>query len=97
MWFAIKSSNREKISQILHIKNLEPGNWENGKEKAYLGSIFISPVIDGWTLMCGLGVPPSDSSQEIEKIKKILETLSRGFGEAQFFCTHHVVEYHCWM
>ena len=97
IWFAVKTSNQEKLIELLKIKNVEKCNWKMGIDKAYKGSIFITPAIDGWTLACGLGLPTGDSKESIKEVKKTLQTLSKEFGEAQFFCTHRVVEYHCWM
>ncbi len=97
MWFAIKSTDQQKVIELLKIKKITKCNWKFGIDKAYNGSIFITPPINGWTLVCGLGLPESDNKDGINNVKEILKTLSREFGEAQFFCTHRVVEYHCWM
>jgi len=97
MWFAVKTRDQQKLISLLKIKNTSNCNWKVGIDKAYKGSIFITPTIDGWTLTCGLGLPAGDSKESISGIKKILKTLSKEFGEAQFFCTQRVVEYHCWM
>ncbi len=35
--------------------------------------------------------------ESIEKLEEILNKLSTEFGEAHFFGTHRVVEYHNWM
>ena len=97
IWFAVKTSNQQKVIETLKIQNISKCNWKVGISKAYEGSIFITPTIDGWTLACGLGLPTGDSKESITEVKQILQTLSKEFGEAQFFCTHRVVEYHCWM
>ena len=92
LWFAIQTDDADKIAEILNLNNISKCNWKAGIEKAYNGAVFITPVIDGWTLACGVGLPFDN-----EEIKSILQTLSQEFGEAQFFCTHRVSEYHCWM
>jgi hypothetical protein len=97
MWFAIKSANHEKLIKVLNLTNILPCNWQTGIEKAYSNYVFITPPIDGWTIACGLGLPPGDTREGIDDIKEILQDLSREYGEAQFFCTHRVTEYHCWM
>lgn len=102
MWFAIKTNkaktdNTKAIAAILTIKNLSPCNWQLGIDKAYNGAVFISPSIDGWTLVCGWGLPHGDSKEGIEEVKKLCKALSKEFGEAQFFNTNRVVEYHCWI
>lgn len=97
MWFAVKTDDKHRLAEILKLKNTSDCNWEIGVKMAYNGSVFITPTIDGWTLACGWGLPHGDSKESIEAVKNILKTLSQEFGEAQFFCTHRVTEYHCWM
>ena len=97
MWLAVKTDNKKRLAEILKLKNTSDCNWQVGIDKAYNGSVFITPTIDGWTLACGLGLPPGDSKEGIDEIKNILQILSKEFGEAQFFCTHRVTEYHCWI
>jgi hypothetical protein len=97
MWFAVKTDNKNRLAEILKLKNISNCNWQVGIDKAYNGSVFITPTIDGWTLACGWGLPHGDSKEGIDEVKIILQTLSKEFGEAQFFCTHRVTEYHCWI
>ena len=59
--------------------------------------MFITPPIDNWTLGVGMRLPTGDSKESIEQVSDLLKSLSKQFGEAQFFCTHRVVEYHCWI
>ncbi|MCF6174993.1 MAG: hypothetical protein L3J71_04460 [Victivallaceae bacterium] len=44
-----------------------------------------------------MGLPTGDSQKSIEKLENLLNKLSSEFGEAQFFGTHRVVEYHNWI
>jgi hypothetical protein len=97
MWFAVKTDDKQKLADKLGYKPMSDCNWHTGIEKAYKGFVFITPVIDGWTLACGWGLPQADSINEISEVKMVLEILSREFDEAQYFCTHRVTEYHCWM
>ncbi|QES87343.1 hypothetical protein [Rhizosphaericola mali] len=97
MWFAVKTDNKNRLAEILKLKNISDCNWQVGIDKAYNGSVFITPTIDGWTLACGWGLPHGDTKEGIEKVKSILQTLSKEFENAQFFSTHRVSEYHCWI
>jgi len=97
MWFAVSTEDKSKFGELLKLKNISDCNWEVGIGRAYNGSVFITPTIDGWTLACGWGLPHGDTKESIEEVKNILIRLSLDFGEAQFFCTHRVTEYHCWM
>jgi hypothetical protein len=97
MWFAVKSDHPEELIKILNLSDIRPCNWQIGIEKAYENSVFITPPINGWTLACGHGLPHGDSREGIEFVKNILQKLSKEYGEAEFFCTHRVTEYHCWI
>ncbi|MEI8273094.1 MAG: hypothetical protein WCG08_10770 [Paludibacter sp.] len=97
MWFAVKTTDKKGLTKALKIKDISESNWKVGVDSAYKGAIFITPHIADWTLACGSGLPHADSKEGIEEINKILCALSNEFGEAQFFCTNHVVEYHCWI
>lgn len=97
MWFAVKTDQKNRLGEILKLKNISDCNWQVGIDKAYNGSVFITPTIDGWTLACGWGLPHGDTKTGIEEVKNILRTLSKEFGEAQFFSTHRVTDYHCWI
>ena len=59
--------------------------------------MFITPQIGDWILAIGEGIPAGDSEESVREVKEILEKLSKEFAEAQFFCTHRVVEFHCWI
>jgi len=97
VWFAVKTDNKNRLVEILKLKNVSECNWQVGIDEAYNGSVFITPTIEGWTLICGWGLPKGDSKESIDEVKNILKTLSKEFGDAQFFCTYHIPEYHCWM
>jgi hypothetical protein len=97
MWIAVKTDNQKLVAQTIGLKTTKPSNWKNGIDKAYGDAIFIAPAIDNWTLIVGMGLPSGDSKDSIDQVSDLLNRLSKQFGEAQFFCTHRVVEYHCWI
>lgn len=97
LWFAIKSDDKEKIAELLKLIIIGACNWEIGIQRAYELDVYITPKIGDWTLVYGTGLLKDYSDQNINNIKSVLRKLSKEFGEAQYFCTHRVVEYHCWM
>ena len=97
VWIAVRTDNKSELSKIIGLKKLEPSNWESGIENAYNKSVFLTPQIGEWTLAVGMGLPLGDSEESIKKLEKLLNKLSAEFGEAHFFGTHRVVEYHNWM
>jgi len=97
MWLAVKTDTMQKLAERIGLQNPQECNWKSGIENAYSGSVFIAPAIDNWTLAIGLGLSAGDSKESLADVKELLSKLSKEFGEAQFFCTHRVVEYHCWV
>ena len=97
VWYSIKTENVHRVAEILKLKSLEPCNWAVGVRKAYQGDIFITPTVGNWTMVAGRGLSIVDTQEDITHVKNILSQLSNEFGEAQYFCTHRVVEYHLWM
>ena len=98
VWLAVKTGNKKRISEILKLKNTKECNWKVGIAESYNNSIYITPQIKDWTLICGMSLLNSKNDKEnIIYIKKTVEELSAEFGEAQFFGSHRVVEYQSWM
>lgn len=97
VWFAVRTDQKQRLAEFFKLKRVVDCNWAIGIEMAYKGSVFISPPVSGWTLVCGWGLPLGDSKEGIGKVKRLLIQLAQEFREAQFFCTHRVTEYHCWM
>ena len=95
LWFAVKNvKSKNEIVELLNLDVLGNSNWQNGIHQAYDSKIFITPEVEGWTLICGTGLlnKLEDENEEIVMINK----LSSKYGEAQFFYTHRVSECHIW-
>ncbi len=97
VWIAVKTNKKIALANLLKLKNIQPSNWESGIQKAYKNSIFITPQIGEWTIAVGMGLPTGDTLESIETLEILLNNLSSIYGEAHFFGTHRVVEYHNWM
>lgn len=97
VWIAVKTGNKERIVEILGLKNIQSSNWKSGIETAYDNGVFITPQIGKWTLAVGIKLINNNDLENINKLEKTINKLSDEFGEAQSFGTHRVVEYHHWM
>ncbi|CAM3812107.1 hypothetical protein FLGE108171_15655 [Flavobacterium gelidilacus] len=97
VWIAVKTNDKQKLAKILNLKNTKLSNWKSGIENAYENSVYITPQIGEWTLAVGMKLISGDSKESIKELEILLNKLSLEFGEAQFFGTHRVVEYHNWM
>ncbi len=78
MWYAVKTVDKQKLAEKLGLNNVSDCNWHTGIERAYKGSVFITPAIDGWTLACGLGLAEADGKDGIGEIKKCWNPCSQG-------------------
>ena len=81
----------------LNLKNRQPANWASGIRQAYgLKKVFVTPPVQGWTLVVGLALPDAGDSRHPDRCTPLLRNLSRQLGEVQYFGTHRVGEYHAW-
>ena len=102
LWLAVKTTDNVRLGELLGLKEIKACNWSVGINRACEygsdnRSVYITPSIGPWTLAVGWGLPSGDSPEQIKKVKQILETLSGEFGEAQFFASQRVSEFHTWM
>ena len=97
IWFAIKSTNADDVVKEIGLKSPVPCNWKSGIAAAYEGGVFVSPAVDGWTLVIGQDLPTLDDAGDRRKqTNLLLVKLSQHFGETQHFGTHRVSDFHAW-
>ena len=94
-WLAIKSSNPVFVQTALGLHNPTPCSWEEGLTVAHNKKLFISPPINGWTLVIGANLP--EPSEDVDKLYRFLLGLSRKVGQVQFFSVNRVVNHHAWV
>jgi hypothetical protein len=94
-WFAVKTNDTQAVLDAMKLKNIQITNWKTGIEGAYEGYYFISPPINGWTLVIN-SIMPDLSGTESPNPLNVISDLSSSFGESYYFGTHRVVEYHAW-
>ncbi|WP_274362322.1 hypothetical protein [Paenibacillus thermotolerans] len=94
-WIAIKTENTQEIVEYFNLSNTQFANWSTGIKGAYEGFYFISPPMNGWTLVMSSKMPDLSDTTNRSPIEQIVR-LSEYYGEAYYFGTHRVVEYHAW-
>ena len=94
-WFAVRSPDSLAVASALGFAHPDRTSWARGIESAYAGSVFITPPIEGWTLVVGDAVAPGVEQADGNWRSNLIE-LSERFGEVQMFATHRVVELHGW-
>ncbi len=93
-WLALRTTDTQAVVASLGLLAVRPSGWGEGVAQAYERKVFVSPSLLSWTLAVGLPLAPPNEPMPF--VKPLLERLSRRFGEAQYFCTHRVVEVHIW-
>lgn len=91
-WLAIKSKDNEKIIKALRLQKVRACNWKEGVHFGYTKGVFVTPEINGWTLVLGIDILDLESDGTQEFLKRI----SNDFEECQLFFTNRNVEYHFW-
>ena len=94
-WWSLPTDDTDAVVAAIGLQNAQPANWGTGIEYAYEQSVFVTPPVDGWTLIAGFRLPPMGEDARAKVIQPLLE-LSQAFGTALVFATHRVVEYHVW-
>lgn len=94
-WWALPAADTDAVVAAIRLQNAQPANWQTGLKHAYEGHVFVTPPIEGWTLITGIRLPPGGKDARAEVLPALLE-LSRTFGAALVFATHRVVDYHLW-
>jgi len=97
MWFAVKTTNVDDVVKEIGLKSAQRCNWKSGVAAAYEGKIFVTPSVNGWTLVVGQDLPTLDDKDRRKQTEAILIKLSKRFAEAQHYGTHRVVEFHSWV
>ena len=96
-WFAVRDADVRAVATAFSVGDIYPSNWKYGMAAAQRGNIFISPAVRGWRTVVGNLLPFGDSIASNDTVKALLRRSSQFATEAQFFATHRVVEFHCWM
>jgi len=92
-WLAIKNRSVLAVQSALGLHNPKPCSWIEGL--AGEAELFIAPVINGWILVLGSGLP--EPSDDIDNCFRFLLDLSRKLGQVQFFCANRVLQHQAWV
>lgn len=94
-WLAIRTTDTGAVLHALRLQNIRAANWTTGLQGAYDDYCFVSPPLEGWTLVVD-GRMPDLSAKGAPGPLSVIAELSARFGEACYFGTHRVVEYQAW-
>jgi hypothetical protein len=94
-WLAVKSANPHSVQNALGLNNPTPCSWEQGLARSQDFKLFVSPPINGWILVAGLGLP--DPSDDVDQVFHFILGLSRKVGHVQYFSVNRAVNSHAWV
>ena len=102
-WLAVRSTDADAVFDALRLQDKTCANWESGVSFAHSGGVtngrvgvYVSPQIDGWTLVVTGHGFMTTSEENAQRVKDILQNLSRTFGECQYFGSHKVKGFCAW-
>lgn len=93
-WLAIRSSNTPLIQAALGLRHVQSCTWEDSLATARDWRLFVTPPIDGWTLVYGAGLP--EACDDTDAFYRFFLALSHKLGQVQYFTTDRVLSHHGW-
>ncbi|WP_422931859.1 hypothetical protein [Singulisphaera sp. PoT] len=89
-WIVVDSTEAAAVASALGLKDPREASWDVNPYDP--DGVFVSPSVLGWTFVLGYLIEP-----HFEAFIPWIESLSRRFGEAQYFATHRVVGLQAWV
>jgi hypothetical protein len=93
-WIAIRSTNTPLVRDALGLLDVPAVAWSEALSRSRERALFVSPPVDGWTLVIGAALP--DPATDVDVTYRMLHKLSRSVGEVQFFNADRVLNFHAW-
>lgn len=93
-WLAIRSSNTPLIQAALRLRQVQACTWAEGFALARERRLFVTPPVDGWTLVFGGAVP--EAREDIDACYRFLLALSHKLGQVQYFTIDRALNHHGW-
>jgi hypothetical protein len=91
-WLAVRSASPERVQAALGLGRSAPCSWSEGMTGEH--EFFISPRVNGWVIVTGVGIPAPDD--DVDECFRFLISLSRKLGHVQFFHAEKFLNYHAW-
>jgi hypothetical protein len=100
-WLAIRTRDTGAVIESLGLKQVEAANWSSGLGTVYdqaLGEmhVFVSPPVNGWTLVVSPSLPSPISRRFVDKNVPLLLALANRFVEIQYFASFSDIDFYAW-
>jgi hypothetical protein len=91
-WLAIRGTIPQSVQAALGLDRSTPCSWSDGMTGEH--QFFISPRVNGWVIVTGVGIPTPD--EDVDECFHFLISLSRKLGHVQFFYAEKSSYHHAW-
>jgi hypothetical protein len=100
-WLAVRTRDTGGVVEALGLAEPESANWASGLGTVYdakFGAqrVFVSPPVNGWTLVASNALPHPASRRFIDKSMPLLMVLSERFVEVQYFASYPQLDFFAW-
>lgn len=101
-WLAVRTRDTGGVLRALDLTaDAEAANWASGLGAVYdpqLGEslVFVSPPVNGWTLVASSALPAPVSRRFVDKNIPLLLDLSKHFVEVQYFAGFPDIDFFAW-
>jgi hypothetical protein len=101
-WLAIRTRDTGAVIDALDVRTgAEPANWRSGLGTVYhahegAGRLFISPPVNGWTLVVSQALPNPASRRFVDKTIPLISLLGDRFVEVQYFASFPDLDFFAW-
>jgi hypothetical protein len=93
-WLAVRSTNTALVREVLHVASQPLLLWSDALAHCRSRNLFVSPPVDGWTLVIGAALP--DPAQDVDAAYRLLTRASAALGELHFYSADRVLNFHTW-
>jgi hypothetical protein len=91
-WLAIRAVSPEAVQIALGLNRAQPCSWAEGLAGKH--EFFISPRVNGWVIVTGMGLP--DPTDDVDATFIFLTALSKQLGHVQYFYASRLFHHHGW-
>lgn len=101
-WLAVRTRDTGAVLVAMGLtEDAEPANWASGLGAVYDNALgethaFVSPPVNGWTLVVSPSLPAPTSRRFVDKSMPLLLGLSERFVEVQYYAGFPDIDFFAW-
>lgn len=100
-WLAVRTEDPRALMDWLGLGDCKAANWDSGIGTVYDdelsgGHVFVSPAVNGWTFVVGLGLPHPVGTGFVDKLTPLLMRLGAEYPDVQYYFTYPLIDFFAW-